>query len=93
MQAVVLLAGAATLTLIGLERGRRHGGLRAALPPDFFHMIKPSIRSGVPVDRHFLRRADPRHLVLVHRPDDRAARARREERRRTRAAARSSAGC
>ncbi len=54
--------------------------LRAALPPDYFHMIKPSSDRGVPVDRHFLRRAHPWNLVLVHRSNDRAARARSEER-------------
>jgi hypothetical protein len=31
-------------------------GLRAALPPDYFHMIKPST-DGLSVDRHLLRRA------------------------------------
>ena len=80
LQAVVLLLGAATLTIIGLEQVGGMAGLRAALPPDYFHMIKPSSDSGVPVDRHLLRRADPRRLVLVHRSDDRAARARRKER-------------
>ena len=42
LQAVVLLLGAATLTIIGLEQAGGMAGLRAALPPDFFHMIKPS---------------------------------------------------
>src|SRR5262245_4010601 len=42
LQAVVLLAGAATLTVLGLEQAGGMAGLRAALPPDFFHMIKPS---------------------------------------------------
>jgi SSS family solute:Na+ symporter len=41
LQAVVLLAGAITLTLIGLSEAGGFAGLRAALPPDFFHMIKP----------------------------------------------------
>ncbi len=41
LQAVVLLAGAITLTVIGLEQAGGMAGLRAALPPDFFHMIKP----------------------------------------------------
>lgn len=42
LQAVVLLLGAATLTIIGLEQVGGMAGLRAALPPDYFHMIKPS---------------------------------------------------
>lgn len=41
LQAVVLLAGAITLTVLGLEQAGGMAGLRAALPPDFFHMIKP----------------------------------------------------
>jgi SSS family solute:Na+ symporter len=42
LQAVVLLAGAATLTILGLEAAGGMSGVRAAVPPDFFHMIKPS---------------------------------------------------
>jgi SSS family solute:Na+ symporter len=42
LQAVVLLVGAATLTILGLEQAGGMAGLRAALPPDYFHMIKPS---------------------------------------------------
>jgi SSS family solute:Na+ symporter len=41
VQAVVLLAGAIVLTLIGLDQVGGMSGLRAAVPPDFFHMIKP----------------------------------------------------
>jgi SSS family solute:Na+ symporter len=41
LQAVVLLGGAIALTIIGLERVGGMEGLRAALPADFFHMIKP----------------------------------------------------
>ena len=93
LQAVVLLAGAIALTVIGLVEVGGMAGLRQALPPDFFHMMRPVVRCGVPMDRHLLRRADSRHLVLVHRPDDRAARARRQNARKTRAAARCSAAC
>ena len=80
LQAVVLLLGAATLTIIGLEQvggmaGTPRGAAARLLPHD-----QAVVRSGVSVDRHFLRRAHPRHLVLVHRPNDRPARARREER-------------
>ncbi|MGH8638785.1 MAG: sodium:solute symporter, partial [Burkholderiales bacterium] len=41
LQAVVLLGGAIALTLIGLSQAGGMDGLRASLPPDFFHMIKP----------------------------------------------------
>jgi solute:Na+ symporter, SSS family len=41
LQAIVLLAGAIALTVIGLSQAGGMEGLRAALPPDFFHMIKP----------------------------------------------------
>jgi SSS family solute:Na+ symporter len=41
LQAIVLLAGAIALTIIGLSQAGGMEGLRAALPPDFFHMIKP----------------------------------------------------
>src|SRR5687768_4502595 len=42
LQAVVLLIGAIVLTLLGLEQAGGMAGLRAALPADFFHMIKPT---------------------------------------------------
>ena len=41
VQAVVLLGGAVVLTLIGLDEAGGMAGLRQALPPDYFHMIKP----------------------------------------------------
>jgi SSS family solute:Na+ symporter len=41
LQAVVLLFGAIVLTMIGLSQAGGFDGLRATLPPDFFHMIKP----------------------------------------------------
>jgi SSS family solute:Na+ symporter len=41
LQAVVLLGGAIALTAIGLSQAGGFEGLRASLPPDFFHMIKP----------------------------------------------------
>jgi SSS family solute:Na+ symporter len=40
-QSIVLIAGAVVLTLIGLGEVGGFAGLRAALPPDYFHMIKP----------------------------------------------------
>jgi SSS family solute:Na+ symporter len=42
LQAVVLLAGAITLTVLGLGEVGGFAGLRQALPPDFFHMITPA---------------------------------------------------
>jgi SSS family solute:Na+ symporter len=41
LQAVVLLAGAIVLTIIGLSEAGGMAGLRATLPADFFHMMKP----------------------------------------------------
>ena len=41
LQAVVLLGGAVTLTWLGLQEAGGFAGLRAALPPEFFHMMKP----------------------------------------------------
>ena len=40
-QAFILIGGAALLTVIGLGHVGGFEGLRAALPADFFHMIKP----------------------------------------------------
>jgi SSS family solute:Na+ symporter len=42
MQAFILLGGAALLSWIGLDKAGGFEGLRAALPADFFHMIKPA---------------------------------------------------
>jgi SSS family solute:Na+ symporter len=42
VQAVVLIAGALTLTAIGLSEAGGFEGVRAAVPPDFFNMIRPS---------------------------------------------------
>jgi len=41
-QSFVLLTGAIVLTVLGLHEVGGFSGLRAALPPDFFHMIKPA---------------------------------------------------
>ncbi|MBI3666971.1 MAG: sodium/solute symporter [Acidobacteria bacterium] len=40
-QSFVLIAGAVVLSAVGLEKAGGFTGLRATLPPDFFHMIKP----------------------------------------------------
>ena len=42
LQAVVLIGGAIVLTLIGLTEAGGFAGLRANLPADFFHMMKPA---------------------------------------------------
>ncbi len=42
VQTLVLLAGAVALTGIGLHQVHGFAGLRAAVPPDYFHMIKPA---------------------------------------------------
>lgn len=41
LQAVVLIGGAITLSVLGLIEVGGMAGLRAGLPADFFHMIKP----------------------------------------------------
>jgi len=41
VQTLILLAGAIVLTVIGLEKVGGFAGLRAILPPDYFHMFKP----------------------------------------------------
>lgn len=41
-QTVILIGGAIVLTIIGLNEVGGVRGLKAALPPDFFHMFKPS---------------------------------------------------
>lgn len=42
LQAVVLIGGAVLMTLIGLDQAGGFEGLRASVPPDFFHMMKPA---------------------------------------------------
>src|SRR5918993_49233 len=54
LQAVVLIAGAIVLTVIGLSEAGGFTGLRAALPPDFFHMKKPSSDPNFPWTGIFL---------------------------------------
>src|SRR6186713_896828 len=41
-QAVLLVVGAIVITVIGLDQAGGFEGLRTALPPDYFHMIKPA---------------------------------------------------
>src|SRR5438128_1679197 len=40
VQTLILIAGAVVLTFIGLDKIGGFAGLRAAVPPDYFHMIK-----------------------------------------------------
>jgi solute:Na+ symporter, SSS family len=42
VQTLILLAGAVTLTWIGLEKVGGFAGLRAALPASYFHMMRPA---------------------------------------------------
>ncbi len=42
VQAFILIAGSVVLTVIGLDRVGGFEGLRAALPDNFFHMVKPA---------------------------------------------------
>jgi SSS family solute:Na+ symporter len=42
VQTLILLAGAIALTMIGLDKVGGFAGLRAAVPADYFHMIKPA---------------------------------------------------
>ena len=48
IQAFILIAGSVVLTVLGLHEVGGFEGLRAALPPDFFHMIKPMNHSVYP---------------------------------------------
>ena len=48
VQTLILVTGAVILTLIGLHHVGGFAGLRAALPPDYFHMIKLSTDSSFP---------------------------------------------
>src|SRR5712664_3173165 len=42
VQTLILLAGAIALTIIGLDKVGGFAGLRAAVPADYFHMMKPA---------------------------------------------------
>src|SRR3954465_9055832 len=41
VKTLILIAGGIMLTFIGLDKVGGFAGLRAAVPPDYFHMIKP----------------------------------------------------
>jgi solute:Na+ symporter, SSS family len=48
VQTVILIIGAAVLTVIGLNHVGGFAGLRAALPASYFHMIKPASDANFP---------------------------------------------
>src|SRR5215470_14094891 len=48
VQTLILVAGAVALTVLGLNAAGGFSGLRAALPPEYFHMIKPATDSAFP---------------------------------------------
>lgn len=48
VQTVILVVGAAILTVLGLNAAGGFSALRAALPADYFHMIKPASDSAFP---------------------------------------------
>src|SRR5438128_2486931 len=48
VQTLILIAGAVILTFVGLDRVGGFAGLRAAVPSDYFHMIKPMTDSEFP---------------------------------------------
>jgi SSS family solute:Na+ symporter len=48
VQTLILVSGAVILTLLGLHQVGGFGALRAALPADYFHMIKPASDSAFP---------------------------------------------
>src|SRR5580692_7249708 len=48
VQTLILLAGALALTFIGLDKVGGFAGLRAAVPADYFHMMKPATDSEFP---------------------------------------------
>lgn len=54
VQTLILIAGAVVLTLVGLEKVGGFAGLRAAVPPDYFHMIKPASDPAYPWTGIFL---------------------------------------
>src|SRR5216684_8863355 len=48
VQTLILVAGAVVLTILGMNAVGVFASLRAALPPDYFHMIKPASDSAFP---------------------------------------------
>jgi len=48
VQTLILVVGAVVLTIVGMHQVGGFAGLRAALPPDYFHMIKPASDTAFP---------------------------------------------
>ncbi|MBZ5701658.1 MAG: sodium:solute symporter [Acidobacteriia bacterium] len=48
VQTLILIAGAVILTIIGMDKIGGFAGLRAAVPADYFHMIKPASNAEFP---------------------------------------------
>ena len=48
VQTLILVTGAVVLTVLGLHAVGGFSALRAAVPPDYFHMIKPASDSAFP---------------------------------------------
>ena len=48
VQTLILLAGAIALTVIGMDKVGGFAGLRAAVPADYFHMVKPMSHAEFP---------------------------------------------
>jgi SSS family solute:Na+ symporter len=48
VQTMILIVGAVVLTVLGLDKVGGFAGLRAALPADYFHMIKPASNPDFP---------------------------------------------
>ena len=48
VQTLILVVGAVVLTILGLHAVGGFSALRAALPPDYFHMIKPASDAAFP---------------------------------------------
>ena len=81
VQTLILIVGAVILTVIGLHRVGGFAGAARGPACQLFPHDQAGQRSGLSLDGYFLRRADSRHLVLVYRSGDRAARALRQGRR------------
>ena len=78
VQTLILIFGAVILTVIGMHRGGRIRRTARRPARQLLPHGQADERSRLSLDGYFLRRADSRHLVLVHRPGDCAARAFRQ---------------
>src|SRR2546430_13273427 len=68
MQAVVLIIGSATMTVLGLQAVGGGGGLEARVPAGLFSPLEPLDRPHLPRTGHLLGAADPGGLVWGPRP-------------------------